>query len=266
MKTSLKYFVVLIFLALTNCAGQDNPVALTPVDPSPDSPITDLATKLSPDGRAAGPITLYQAVIVQGVPSKVAKVAFEKYDKFKAQINRQEYIAMIDFTQHSGNLRFYFVNRKSGAVEQWAVAHGAGSDPDNDGIAQYFSNVPDSHMSSLGSYLIQEKYQSAKFGESLRLDGLESSNSNVRDRAIVLHPSTYVKDGLIKQGRSWGCPAIPYAKIQSVIARAQGGAFMYVYGLNKRSTASDMGLLQQWNMIPKSLWPSEGEDAPIFGD
>lgn len=266
MSSAAKISSILLFLALSACAGNSNPVALTPVEPEPESPLVELVSKLSSDGKVAGPITLYQAVIAQGVPSKVAKVAFEKYDQFKDQIKRTEYIAMLDFTQHSSNRRFYFVNRKTGAVEQWSVAHGSGSDPDNDGLAQYFSNVPDSHMSSLGSYLIQEKYVSAKFGDSMRLDGLESSNNKARDRAIVLHPSTYVKDGLAKQGRSWGCPAIPYAKIASLIPRAKDGSFMYIYGVNKRSTASDFGLIQQWNMIPKSMWTDESESSPIFGE
>ncbi len=260
-----KLVSVVLFLTLTACAGNSNPIALEPVTPEAESPLVELVSKLGADGSVAGPITLYQAVIAQGVPSKVAKVAFEKYDKFKSQVRRTEYIAMIDFTQHSANRRFYFVNRKSGAVEQWSVAHGSGSDPDNDGLAQYFSNVPNSHMSSLGSYLIQEKYV-GKYGDSMRLDGLESTNSNVRDRAIVLHPSNYVKDGSSKQGRSWGCPAVPYNKIASLITRSKDGSFMYVYGVNKRTTASDFGLLQQWNLVPRHLWTNESEDAPIFGE
>lgn len=244
-------------LTLAACAGESTPIALEPVTPDPDGAIAEMQSSR---------VTLYQAVIAQGVPAKVAKKAFEKYEQFKSQVRRTEYIAMLDFTQHSGNKRFYFVNRKSGAVEQWSVAHGAGSDPDNDGIAQYFSNIPDSHMSSLGSYLIQEKYVSSKFGDSMRLDGLEDTNNLARDRAIVLHPSTYVKDGNSKQGRSWGCPAVPYAKIQSLITRSKDGTFMYAYGVNKRATVSDWDIIRQWRMIPKSLWTNEAEDAPIFGE
>ena len=256
---------IISVLVLGACAGKENPIALQPVNPEQDSSIVDLFEKLG-DGAAAGPITLYSAVIAQGVPDKVAKKAFEKYDEFSAKVRNATNIVIVDFSQHSKNKRFYFVNRASGKVEQWSVAHGTGTDPDNDGYAQYFSNVPESHMSSLGSYLIQEKYLSEKFGESLRLDGLEKTNSNVRDRAIVLHPSTYVKDGLTKQGRSWGCPAIPYDYIKSVVARAANGTFMYAFGINKRSAALDTQALQQWNLIPRSLWTDESEAAPIFGE
>ncbi len=265
--TSYVTTVVLLFgvLSLAACAGGENPIALQPVTEADDS-IQDLFTKLG-DGLAAGPITLYGAVIAQGVPSKVAKKAFEKYDQFSSQVRNKANIVMIDFTQHSRAKRFFFVNRASGKVEQWTVAHGSGSDPDNDGMAQYYSNVPDSHMSSLGSYLIQEKYKSDKYAsDALRTDGLESTNNNARDRAIVVHPSNYVKNGSAKQGRSWGCPAIPYDYIKSVVARAQNGTFMYIYGNNKRSAALDMRMLQQWNLVPRTMWTNESEDAPLFGE
>lgn len=265
MKKSRFAFLLSVVL-LTACAGEDNPVALSPVQPEQeDSSIVDLFTKLSADGRAGGPVTLYSAVVAQGVPSKVAKKAFEKYDQFSGKVRNPAYITMIDFTQHSKYKRFYMVNRSTGKVDQWSVAHGSGSDPDNDGLAQFFSNVPNSHMSSLGSYLIAEKYV-GKYGESLRLDGLESTNSNVRDRAIVIHPSNYVKDSGKTQGRSWGCPAVPYDWIKTIISRAQGGAFMYAYGVSKRSAWNDTRALMRWDMIPKSMWPNEGEGAPEDGE
>jgi hypothetical protein len=254
--------VTIIFLGLGACAGQETPIALENIDSS--SPVLTEVESLR-QARAAGPVTLYSAIVAQGVPSKVAKRAFEKYDQFSGQVRNPTYITMIDFTQHSKAKRLYMVHRTTGKVDQWTVAHGSASDPDNDGLAQYFSNTPDSHMSSLGAYLIQEKYQ-GKYGDSLRLDGIESINNNVRDRAIVIHPSNYVKDGSSKQGRSWGCPAIPWDWIQTIIARAQNGSFMYAYGVNRRSAASEFKALRDWSLIPKSAWPNEGEDAPEMGE
>jgi hypothetical protein len=69
---------------------------------------------------------------------------------------------------------------------------------------------------------------SEKFGESLRLDGLEDTNSNVRDRAVVLHPSRAVNDGNGKQGRSWGCPAIDPKISKQVIDRVKDGSLLYI--------------------------------------
>jgi hypothetical protein len=253
--------ITFCMFVLGACAGRENPVALQPINA--DSEITQLPALEK--ARAAGPVTLYAAIVAQGVPSQVAKVAFEKYDQFSSRVRNPAYITMIDFTQHSREKRLYMVNRATGKVEQWTVAHGEGSDPDDNGYPQFFSNVPDSHMSSLGAYLIQEKYQ-GKYGDSLKLDGLEATNSNARDRDVVLHPSSYVKDGSSKQGRSWGCPAIPWNWIQTVIARSQNGGFMYAYGINRRSAATEIRALRSWDLIPKAQWPSEGEGAPELGE
>ncbi len=262
---SSQIVLILSVLILGACAGQENPIALRTI--APDSPLLDEMPALAAAARKSGPVTMYAAAVAQGVPSKVAQRAFEKYDQFVNKVRKPEYITMVDFTQHSRNKRFYMVNRDSGKVDQWTVAHGSGSDPDNDGIPQYFSNVPDSHMSSLGSYLIQEKYWSDKYDSyAIRTDGLESTNDNARARAIVVHPATYVEDGSNKQGRSWGCPAIPYDWIKTVIARAEGGAFMYIYGVNKRGAINEMRALRNWDLIPKSLWPNESEEAPVDGE
>jgi len=265
MKTAQFAFSLALVCSLAACSGRENPVALQPVQVEAENPILDMFTKLGADGRAGGPITLYSAVVAQGVPSKVAKKAFEKFDEFQEDVRNTAYISIVDFTQHSKYKRFYMINRASGKVDQWSVAHGTGSDPDNDGMATSFSNVPNSKKSSLGAYLIQEKYI-GKYGESLRLDGLESTNDNARDRAIVMHPSNYVNDNGKTQGRSWGCPAVPYEWIKTVISRARDGSFMYAYGVNKRSAWREAADLAHWNNIPRALWPDEGEGAPEDGE
>ena len=107
------------------------------------------------------------------------------------------------------------------------MAHGSGSDPNDEGVPTVFSNVNNSHQSSLGFYLTAETYL-GKWGLSLRLDGLsETNNHNARPRAIVMHGASYVKDGRSKQGRSWGCPAIPMAERDAVIAKLKSGSLMY---------------------------------------
>lgn len=251
--------VHLVFLsaALTACGPEKVPLALQSVPAGAGFEAADNGTEPN--------VTFLQAIIQQGIPLKLAKAAVLKYDRFSEQVLNTEYLAMVDMTQHSGKKRFFLVHRATGKVEAFPVAHGAGSDPTDSGYANYFSNVPDSHMSSLGSYLVQEKYK-GKYGESLKLDGLERSNSNARHRTIVLHPSNYVKEGSKKQGRSWGCPAIPYPWIKKVIERMANGAFMYVYGVNKRDTRGDDFWVQKWNLIPKAQWTNESEDAPVDGE
>ena len=69
------------------------------------------------------------------------------------------------------------------------VAHGDGS---GDTLAVAFSNEIGSHQSSLGLFRTDEPY-TGRYGYSLRLSGLEPGfNDNARERAIVVHGSSYV--------------------------------------------------------------------------
>ena len=138
----------------------------------------------------------------------------------------RNFVAVIDFSRHSRENRFFVKNLATGSVEALPVAHGKGSDTDNDGYAERFSNVPNSRASSLGFYRTAETYY-GKNGYSLRLDGLSSTNSNARQRAVVLHGSNYVSIGRSKQGRSYGCPAIPMRDRDRMIAKLKGGALIF---------------------------------------
>lgn len=211
------------------------------------------------------PEGLLEQVIEQGVPEDAAVLAFANYERNRNYIRNGRYVSLIDFTQHSARPRLYVVNVASGEVDTIHVAHGAGSDPDDNGLANRFSNVPNSHKSSLGSYLISEKYY-GKYGASLKTDGLDESNSLVRERSIVLHPSRYVKAGKKKQGRSWGCPAIPYDWIAKVIERLRDGSFMYAYSTYAASSSWDNLEIERIMLDPGYKWINESEAAPIDGE
>lgn len=251
-----------VTVCLTACGGTGNqPLALQKV-----APFIDEAGELRQLSDETGqPLTFLQAIRTQGIPMAVAKAALLKYERFRGQVPRQEYLVMVDMTQHSSNKRFFLVNQATGVVDAMPVAHGAGSDPKDSGQPEYFSNVPESKMSSLGSYIINERYI-GKHGESMRLDGLERTNGNARARAIVIHSATYVRDGKDKQGRSWGCPALPTAWIKEAVKRLVNGSFMYIHGDNKHDTSRDEYWVQQWNMIPPDRWVNESEDAPLLGE
>jgi hypothetical protein len=124
-----------------------------------------------------------------------------------------------------------------GSVRAIHVAHGSGSDPKKSGYARSFSNVPNSKKSSLGFYKVSETYN-GKHGRSAKMDGLSSTNSNVRRRAIVLHGSDYVKENGSKPGRSQGCFAIAKALKDGVIDQLMGGAIIYA-GLSSSDHAAD---------------------------
>lgn len=160
------------------------------------------------------------------VPKQLLENAILFYDVNKSKLDNTGHIAVVDFSRHSGKKRFFVVDMNTGAVGQYVVAHGSGSDPDNTGFAKRFSNTPNSNMSSLGYYVTAETY-SGKHGRSLRLDGMSNTNNNVRARAVVIHGASYVNEGSAKQGRSWGCFALPENEKDHVIDMLKGGAVIY---------------------------------------
>lgn len=139
-------------------------------------------------------------------------------------------IAIADFNPQSSAPRFHLVDMIGGRVASFLVAHGRGSDPDHSGYVQYFSNEHGSLATSRGAYVTGERY-SGKYGLSLRLNGLEYSNSNALDRAIVVHGASYVGDQMIrdygKLGRSEGCFAVAERDLYAVLARLTPGHLIY---------------------------------------
>lgn len=155
-------------------------------------------------------------------------IALGHYDKMKDDLDNEDYLTVIDFSKQSGKKRFHLIDMNSGLVKSYHTAHGSGSDPDHDGYANSFSNTSDSKMSSLGLYMTAETY-SGSHGHSLRLDGLSSTNSNARKRAIVVHGASYVDENASKMGRSWGCPALSMKYYYNIIETIKGGSLIYAY-------------------------------------
>lgn len=165
------------------------------------------------------------------IPTKLREDALAYFDANKKNFANQSYIAIINFSAHSSKPRFYLVNMTSGKVQAYRTAHGKGSDTNNDGYAERFSNTSGSEMSSLGYYRVAETYN-GKYGYSVRLDGLSSTNSKARARAIVIHPAPYVSESSGRAGRSWGCPALDGKYSAGIISALKNGAMLYA-NLNK---------------------------------
>ncbi len=121
----------------------------------------------------------------------------------------QELAIFINFKIHSGQYRYFVYDLKHDKVLQRAiVSHGSGSVVPNSDVLR-FSNIEGSYQSSLGKYEILGSY-TGKFGKSYRLKGLDSTNSNALQRAIVLHSYECVPD---RESRapaclSLGCPML----------------------------------------------------------
>lgn len=141
---------------------------------------------------------------------------------------RQDYVVLIDFSVHSSKVRFFLVNLSSGKTESYHVAHGRESDPGFTGYATSFSNTPGSNKTAIGYYKTAETYTGAH-GLSLKLDGLSSTNSNARSRAIVIHAADYVYEKDQKAGRSLGCPALAPEVAKRLVPLLKNGVLIYAY-------------------------------------
>lgn len=140
------------------------------------------------------------------------------------------HLAIVDFSLPSRQARFFVVDLGDGDVQGWLTAHGRGSDTDHDGRAEHFSDAAGSLASSLGAYRTGARYF-GRHGLSLRLEGLESSNSSAAARAIVLHSAEYMMPEYIRRfgrpGRSFGCFVVDPALLPALIARLEGGVLLY---------------------------------------
>ncbi|MDD5208473.1 MAG: murein L,D-transpeptidase catalytic domain family protein [Elusimicrobiales bacterium] len=160
------------------------------------------------------------------IPEDLKRKALEYFNANQDKIKNKNYIGIVDFTAHSSRARFFILNMQSGEVHAMRVAHGKGSDPDGDGYATRFSNVPESKASSLGFYLTGALY-TGSHGKSMRLLGQSSTNSNALSRAVVLHESAYVREANMTQGRSFGCLAVSTTEIRTALNTLNGGALIY---------------------------------------
>lgn len=148
------------------------------------------------------------------------------FDKNKAAIANPRYFLVVDFNLHASKKRLFVFDLSNDTVALHNVAAAKNSDPDGDGYATKFSNSAGSLMSSLGFYKTLDTYI-GKHGLSLRLDGLEATNNNALERAVVIHPADYVKDGS-GAGRSWGCPAVDPTISADLIAKVKNGAMLLI--------------------------------------
>ena len=182
----------------------------------------------------------------QAIEQGVAPDALQKslrYLAFNAsEIPNRDVLVIVDYSMHSLEKRLFLLDFETNTVEALLTTHGAGSDPDHDGIATEFSNEVGSHKTSLGFYLAQERYV-GKYGLSLRLDGLQNTNYTARDRAVVLHSNDYVDERLPYIGRSWGCFVVSPTVIETVVARMEGGSLLYAHHPTIRSEVVDSPLV-----------------------
>ena len=155
-----------------------------------------------------------------------AKAALDSH----ASVRHRDVIGIADFSASSADPRFHLVNLLDGSVDSHRVAHGRGSDPDHSGYLERFSNAYGSFATSSGTYITGDHYD-GKYGDSMKVIGLDASNNNAENRAIVIHNAWYAEPEVVqsygKLGRSEGCFAFSKASQYVVMNRLGDGRMIF---------------------------------------
>lgn len=134
-----------------------------------------------------------------------------KAKQLKAYAEQQGYSTQYGFIVNmgmkSGKKRFFVVDLTTLTIEKRGiVAHGRGENRFT--LNKSYSNQKGSNCTALGMYKVG-KYYNGLFGPSYKLFGLQNTNSNAFDRAIVLHAMNCIPYDEIDFPifQTEGCPA-----------------------------------------------------------
>jgi hypothetical protein len=171
---------------------------------------------------------------------KLAQIAKRAQAKVRARgmLWEEDFVGIADYGLRSSEPRFHFVNLNAGTVQSYLVSHGDGSDPEHDGWLNHYSNEHNSHCSSKGTYATFGWY-TGKYGTSIRLEGLDDTNNNALDRAIVMHRAKYAEKEHVTKwgrlGRSNGCFAMGNDDFKLALLQLGGGRVIHAdsYGLQE---------------------------------
>ncbi len=165
-------------------------------------------------------------VLAENAPTAIAKAALQRMG---SRLTARDVVGVADFGRPSAQPRLHLVDLRAGKVTSFLVAHGKGSDPAHTGWLEAFSNTPGSDATSEGAFLTGEYYDGAH-GRSMRLIGMDPTNSNARERGIVVHSAWYVGDQVVRShgmiGRSEGCFAVSQPDLTQVLARLGPGRLL----------------------------------------
>ena len=184
---------------------------------------------LEPDPLSPVPATPAAATAPGGVNPVIFQRAKAALDS-RPWIRNRDFIGIADFSLGSWDPRFHVVHLPSGQVATYRVAHGSGSDPAHSGFLDHFSNRPGSEATSNGAYMTADTYQ-GKYGLSMKVHGLDRTNSNAMARAIVIHNAWYAEPEMVsahgKLGRSQGCFAFSRLDQHKVMSRLGDGRLIF---------------------------------------
>jgi len=147
---------------------------------------------------------------------------------------------LIDMKIHSGKKRFFIYDYKTKTtIKSSLCSHGCGDSPwglDETKDCPVFSNVAESHCSSLGKYRVGKRgYSNWGIKVNYKLHGLDSSNSNALARAVVLHSWYDIPEEEIYPvgtAEGWGCPAVSnefMTALDPILTKSKKDVLLWIY-------------------------------------
>jgi hypothetical protein len=214
-------------LALAGCAtsGASTPAPMILAQEPAHGP--------APVATVAAPLTPPPLDPSGRVRPELMQRAMQALDVHAHRLPNRDRMYLVDFQRFSGEERFFEVDLIRGEVTGFRTSHGRGSDPQHSGYARDFSDVRDSHMSSLGAFATAGPNWGSQQGPNVLLDGLEYTNVSARERAIIVHGADYAEPAFLaregKLGRSYGCFSTSHADLQTLRERMGEGRLLFAW-------------------------------------
>lgn len=184
---------------------------------------------------------------------------------------RRDVISVVDFRIPANRPRWFMVDLASGAVTAFRVAHGRNSDRAGpmtplpgrlaaSGGAVRASNLLDSNESAVGAYIAANQYEDGFAPGSVRLHGLDATNSCAYWRALVMHQARYMTPdpGNGEVGTSDGCLAVEVQDRPLVADLIRDGGFIYAGPVSLHRPSVADGLASQAACEAVRLKPENG--------
>ena len=229
---ALRLPAILLTLVAVGSGSYLPEVSTLDAAPAPTAVVEASAPAAVP--AVVSPSTALLAKGVDGLNPRVLAMALDQVAcaKAKGASGRDDLLTVIDYSLPSTEPRLWVLDLERGEVLfHELVAHGRGT---GDTYATKFSNLNDSHQTSLGLFVTGGTYEGGN-GYSMKLKGLHKGfNDRAEARYIVMHGAWYVSEAQAhaqgRIGRSWGCPALSEEMAPKVIDMIKGGSFVFSYG------------------------------------
>ena len=158
------------------------------------------------------------------------------YDKAKQKgLVKNSKLTLVDYSLPATQPRMWVIDMKDKKLlAQHLVTHGVKSnDPQHPTMATSFSNVSGSNKTSLGTYIVGNKYNGS-FGYSAYVRGLEAGfNDHANARAIRIHEYENVDAAAIDKyhniSNTEGCFGINKTHAHTMIDMIKSGSVLLAY-------------------------------------